>query len=163
MTFRGHCIFALASIILAKKINLSTSFEDAEWGIVIAGALLSCLLPDIDHPKSFISQRFKTFFFFPSFILNHRGFTHSILAVILYGWLIHYFFPLEKISYQGFQDSLIIGYVSHLVADILTPSGIPLLWPYQWRCRLPLLQSKSPTIEIFFCVLCLIYAIIIVS
>ncbi|KAE9517221.1 Inner membrane protein YdjM [Candidatus Liberibacter asiaticus] len=150
MTYEGHCIFALASVILAKKVNFLSSFTDAEWGTVVLGALLSCLLPDIDHPRSFISKRFKTLSLLTSCISSHRGFTHSILAVILYKWLIHHFFPSELISYQGLQDALIIGYVSHLVADVLTPTGIPLLWPYHWRFCLPILHPNSPIGEIFF-------------
>ncbi|MEG8098837.1 metal-dependent hydrolase [Candidatus Liberibacter brunswickensis] len=161
MTFKGHCIFALASIIIAKKINFLTSLENAEWGIVVLGSLLSCHLPDIDHHKSFISRRINRFFIYPYRILKHRGFTHSIFAVILYGYLVYNTFPSEhETPYQGLQDSLIIGYISHLVADIITPAGIQLLWPYHRRFCFPLLKNKYPIVEILFCVLFLVYSII---
>ncbi|MFT4325272.1 metal-dependent hydrolase [Candidatus Liberibacter solanacearum] len=162
MTFKGHCIFALASVILAKKVSFSPALAEGEWGIIALGALLSCLLPDIDHSQSFISRHLKIISFFTSYILKHRGFTHSILAVILYVECIHQFFPSTLIPYQDFQDAMIIGYVSHLVADILTPAGIPLLWPCPWRFCLPVLHPNSSVREILFCVLFLIYATVVI-
>ena len=37
-----------------------------------------------------------------------------------------------------------IIYFSHLLADMLTPAGVPLLW-LRWRFRLPLLNSAKAT------------------
>lgn len=38
---------------------------------------------------------------------------------------------------------MIVGYLSHLVADMLTTAGIPLLWPIRWRFCIPVLGSKG--------------------
>ncbi|MBY7649955.1 MAG: hypothetical protein C4617_05705 [Candidatus Liberibacter europaeus] len=160
MTFKGHCIFSLSTIIVAKKIGFSTNISNAEWDIVIIGALLSCVLPDIDHPKSIISKHFKIFSFITCGILNHRGFTHSILSFFLYIWLLNQVLPSELVSYRGFHDAMIIGYASHLIADILTTTGIPLLWPYRWRFSFPILNPNTPLKETLFCLLVLIYSII---
>ncbi|SPW32689.1 Inner membrane protein ydjM [Edwardsiella tarda] len=40
-------------------------------------------------------------------------------------------------------QAMIIGYLSHLLADMLTPAGVPLLWPIRWRFRLPLLVTRQ--------------------
>lgn len=40
-------------------------------------------------------------------------------------------------------QAFLLGYMSHLVADILTPSGVPFLWPLPFRFCFPLLRSKS--------------------
>ncbi|MBL0849025.1 MAG: hypothetical protein EU981_02925 [Candidatus Liberibacter ctenarytainae] len=159
MTIQGHCIFALASIILAKRTGFSPALANTEWMIVILGCMLSCLIPDIDHPRSVISQRFKIISFWTTKIFKHRGYTHSLLSLFLYFQLLNQFLPLESTAYQGFRDSMIIGYASHLIADMLTPAGIPLFWPFSWRFCFPLLYSNSLLKEILVCVLFLIYAL----
>jgi membrane-bound metal-dependent hydrolase YbcI (DUF457 family) len=34
-------------------------------------------------------------------------------------------------------QGMVLGYLSHILADMLTPAGVPLLWPCRWRFRLP--------------------------
>jgi inner membrane protein len=49
---------------------------------------------------------------------------------------------------------MIIGYLSHILADMLTPAGVPLLWPCRWRFRLPLINSqKGNQLERTLCLL----------
>ncbi len=46
---------------------------------------------------------------------------------------------------------MVLGYLSHIVADMLTPAGVPLLWPCRWRFRLPILAPrKGNQLERFF-------------
>lgn len=53
-----------------------------------------------------------------------------------------------------------LGYLSHIVADMLTPAGVPLLWPCRWRFRLPLLRSqKGNQLERALCLALVGYAI----
>ncbi|MCC3264345.1 metal-dependent hydrolase, partial [Paenibacillus polymyxa] len=55
--------------------------------------------------------------------------------------------------------AMIIGYFSHLLADMLTPAGVPLLWPCRWRFRLPLLNSqKGNQLERVLCMALFAYA-----
>lgn len=97
--------------------------------LLVASAALGSLLPDIDERHSKIS-RAAGFVRAPAALLfKHRGFTHSMLAafaVAVCAWLIH---PL-------FGVGLFFGYALHLVADMLTRSGVPLFWPLRAHCRL---------------------------
>jgi inner membrane protein len=36
----------------------------------------------------------------------------------------------------------VLGYLSHILADMLTPAGVPLLWPCRWRFRLPIRAAQ---------------------
>ncbi|AZN40148.1 metal-dependent hydrolase [Paenibacillus albus] len=59
--------------------------------------------------------------------LNHRGLTHTVWAVIAWGaigWSLE-----QQLGIQGVAYTAICGYVSHLVADTLTPSGVKWLYP----------------------------------
>lgn len=160
MTAEGHLIFAIASAIFAKRAELTPVLASADWWHIIPAVLLTCLLPDIDHPKSLLGQRLKWLSQPIARAFGHRGFTHSLLAVaggvallqmkLPAGWII----PAD--AFQG----MVLGYLSHIVADMLTPAGVPLLWPCRWRFRLPLLNSqKGNQLERALCLALVGYAI----
>ncbi|STW30033.1 inner membrane protein [Klebsiella michiganensis] len=57
-------------------------------------------------------------------------------------------------------QGLVLGYLSHILADMLTPAGVPLLWPCRWRFRLPLLAPrKGNQLERALCMALFIYAV----
>ncbi|WP_016586988.1 metal-dependent hydrolase, partial [Yersinia pestis] len=80
MTGEGHLIFSVACVILAKKVGLTPELAHGDWWHIIPGALLTSLLPDIDHPKSILGQRLKWVSVPIARVFGHRGFTHSLLA-----------------------------------------------------------------------------------
>lgn len=128
-------------------------------------AALGALLPDIDHPDSLISREitpgaplgrigrgliglailgawYQTrlpllltvgITFVALAFLPHRGITHSLLGLVL-AWL-----AVKALGWP--QVPFLIGYGIHLAEDLLTPSGIPLLYPWQERMRVPLVQT----------------------
>lgn len=160
MTAEGHLLFALASAILAKKMAISSALAQGDWWHVISGGLLTCLLPDIDHPKSVLGQRLKWLSSPIAIIFGHRGFTHSLLAIIAGILLFTLCQPAQiTIPLDAFH-AMIIGYLSHIVADMLTPSGVPLLWPWRWRVRIPILSStKGNQLERLVCIAALVFAL----
>lgn len=165
MTACGHLIFALSSAIFAKKIELSSTLAQGVWGHVVIGGILSSLIPDIDHPKSFLGQRLKWLSVPISKIFGHRGITHSLLAITAC-----YIFICSSLSPQtiiinvpaDFIHAMIVGYISHIIADMLTPAGVPLLWPYRRRFSIPILGSNKYFLrrEQIFCLFMLACALI---
>lgn len=163
MTAGGHFIFALASAILVKKLELLPTLAQGNWCHIIIGVIFTCLLPDIDHPKSFLGQRLKWLSVPIAKVCGHRGMTHSFLAIVgcsiflSSDFLSHIILPRSK----DFVHAMVVGYISHVVADMLTPAGIPLLWPYRRRFCIPILNpSKFPKWERIFCILVLVYSIL---
>ncbi|MFD1957500.1 metal-dependent hydrolase [Paenibacillus thailandensis] len=60
--------------------------------------------------------------------LSHRGLTHTLWAVLAWGWIGT---ELEKdIGLEGIANAAIAGYVSHLLADTLTTNGVKWLYPF---------------------------------
>jgi inner membrane protein len=54
----------------------------------------------------------------------------------------------------------VLGYLSHILADMLTPAGVPLLWPCRWRFRLPILAPrKGNQLERALCMALFVYAV----
>lgn len=88
-----------------------------------ASVAVGALLPDIDHANSYISKRVPIIPTLLSFYTKHRGFTHSLLGIIVVLALLvaaNLFFHLQAIVVLGFG----IGYILHITADALTVSGI---------------------------------------
>ncbi|WP_219835932.1 metal-dependent hydrolase [Paenibacillus sp. R14(2021)] len=59
--------------------------------------------------------------------LNHRGLTHTVWATAAWGsigWGLE-----QQVHVDGVASVAVWGYVSHLVADTLTPSGVKWLYP----------------------------------
>ena len=105
----------------------------------LALAVLGGLLPDIDHPKSWVGRRVRPVSNIIAAVFGHRGVTHSLLAVIGCGMLVQY-----AALPQSITSPLMIGYLSHLAADLLTPGGLRLAWPLRGTWALPLCRTGSP-------------------
>ncbi|AFR03364.1 metal-dependent hydrolase [Pectobacterium brasiliense] len=156
MTAEGHLLFSVACAILAKKVELSPALATGDWWHIIPGALLTALLPDIDHPKSVLGQRLKWLSSPIARLFGHRGFTHSLLAIAAGIFFIQTRLPPDWPIPTDAYHAMIVGYLSHILADMLTPSGVPLLWPCRWRFRLPILNSqKGNQLERFLCLACI--------
>ena len=82
--------------------------------------LFGSLLPDIDHPRSKLGRNVK----FVSWLFEHRGFTHSIYAVILVALITNIFTDNPVNTY-----ALMIGFMSHLVADSFSKEGVMFFHP----------------------------------
>ncbi|MFD2115572.1 metal-dependent hydrolase [Paenibacillus yanchengensis] len=62
--------------------------------------------------------------------LKHRGLTHTIWVIPMWGWI---GWGLEQqLAINGLANTAMIGYLSHLIADTLTPSGVKWLFPI-WK------------------------------
>jgi inner membrane protein len=134
MMARSHVIVGLATWIAAAPVLHIPSLDPAWLGLVVAGSLL----PDIDHPKSWVGRRTRPVSTAIAATFSHRGITHSAIAVIgLTILLLHAGYRRAGVS------ALVIGYLSHLAADMLTPQGLRLAWPASRTWGLPLCRTGS--------------------
>jgi inner membrane protein len=72
----------------------------------------------------------------PCRLLDHRGPTHSLLAVAIVYLFFSAILPARLAHADAIALALAAGYFSHLVADGLSPMGEPFLWPIPNRIRL---------------------------
>lgn len=143
--------FSLACAVFAKNAELTPVLAQGDWWHIVPSAVLTCLLPDIDHPKSFLGQRLKWISKPIARAFGHRGFTHSLLAVFGLLTLFYLKVPESWIVPADAIQGMVLGYLSHILADMLTPAGVPLLWPCRWRFRLPILVPQKATSWSAFC------------
>lgn len=73
---------------------------------------------------------------FIGFFSDHRTFTHSFLAMILYSLAI-------GLIYEPFTLGFMVAYLSHLALDILNRKKMPLLYPLDFGVCLKLCYADS--------------------
>ena len=112
----------LVGILLIKYLSISNQI------LFIVLFLLFSLLPDIDEIKSKISGKVKLLSWLINFFIGHRGLMHSIgIPFLLY--LVLFLIRMDIAIAVSF------GYLSHLILDCFTVSGVRLLWPLKKKLK----------------------------
>lgn len=88
--------------------------------------------------------------------VKHRGFTHSLLGLMLWnilflvwGIILFSIFPTSfmKHTLQVMLMGNILGYISHIIADMFTVKGVALFYPVEDRIKFPLTLSYNSRVE----------------
>lgn len=148
MMAKSHVAIGLASWVVAAPLLHLSLFDPGSLALAVGGSLL----PDIDHPQSWVGRRSRPLSTAVSSMLGHRGITHSAIAVIALVFLLLYG------GYSRATSSALAVGLSHLATDMLTPRGLRLAWPFRKTWSLPLCRTGSPaepTIVVGLCALAL--------
>lgn len=118
----GHT-HVLAGLAVGMAVAANTHARPLDSLILAGLAGAAALLPDIDHPRSTIRREMGLLGRVGLFWLSHRGLTHTWLFVVGLGACALLTLPAPLAL------ALIAGYASHLIADMMTVSGLPVFWP----------------------------------
>jgi len=135
----SHRLIGVASgISTVAMLNPQASLF--EYGLAAMSGAVGSLLPDIDHHKSKMGKGMFPISWIVYRLCEHRGITHSLVVILAMFWAVHTSAPahLELLSY-----AFLAGYSSHVLADMLTPYGVKVLWPIGIRIRFPIMKSNS--------------------
>lgn len=137
MAFTHAAAGAASALLVAQYLHAGP----VQSLLVLSGGIAGSYLPDIDHPKSTFGSRVLPLSLPISAIFGHRGITHSLIAVVAMSGLLWWVFQNAN-WHQGISVPVLVGiavgYLSHLLGDWLTNSGVPLLWPSKRRFVSPL-------------------------
>jgi len=156
MTGRTHdlaAITALGAVFLANPVQplrLSTAI------VAVIANLIGGITPDLDQPTAPFWRNLpignifgRTFGRLSG---GHRFLTHSIAGVALIGfgvhWLLVFLTPVMGQVDTGYVWwAYMIGVVSHLVMDMFTKEGVPLLIPIPIKFGIPPLRRLRVTTD----------------
>lgn len=144
MQARNHIPFAMSWWWL---YCLSTDQPIEAVGMMAAA--VGGLLPDIDHPKSALGRRIPFISIPLSYLVGHRGVTHSLMAVVVMLILLSLAAFTMDTRIALLVAPVCLGYLSHIAGDAMTPSGVPLLWPNRKRYTLNLFKTTSVLESVF--------------
>jgi len=130
MRYKTHIVTSLtAGFALMEVTPLPLSV------MLGVGILIGSTLPDIDEPESYIGRRTLGVSNVIKAMFGHRGFTHSLLATLLVA--IPYF-----IFHHLFFLGIALGYLFHIVGDMLSVTGVPLFHPFsKKKVAIPLYKT----------------------
>lgn len=146
--------------------------DGPDLGLAIAAGTIGGALPDIDHPRATIWRWVWAAALWAAIaaaggwrepglvvvvlvglgmtqalltrLLTHRGVTHSLLGLasvwLGVAWLAE---MVGVVGVDALTVALAAGYASHLALDLLTPAGVPLLWPWKRPFRVPMLVAAA--------------------
>jgi len=129
MTGRTHDAMAFASLVTIAALFPPQSLKLTTLAVSIIGTDIGALLPDIDQAGN------RLWDLLPSGHILGRIFRRVFYKLL--EWI------LPKFLNSGFLDSrvvlaaIMIGYISHLVADSFTEEGLPLLFPINITFGIP--------------------------
>ncbi|OIO82647.1 MAG: hypothetical protein AUJ88_01575 [Gallionellaceae bacterium CG1_02_56_997] len=137
MAFTHAAAGATSALLVAQHLHAGP----IQTLLVLSGGVAGSYLPDIDHPKSAFGSRVLPLSLPISAIFGHRGITHSLIAAVAISGLLWWVFQRAN-WHEGIAVPVLVGiavgYLSHLLGDWLTNSGVPLLWPSKRRFVSPL-------------------------
>lgn len=169
---------------MMKKTHVLTSvtmgvalvhFTEIEPTIgLLAGVLAGSVLPDIDEPQSYIGRKTSVKMGNKRIgvssiikgIFGHRGFTHSLLATLIvfipYLLLLKHSLSLKETSlFLTFGINLLMGlgfgYLFHIIGDMFSKSGVPLLMPfYNKKIAIPIYTTNKFSEKVVFFLSCIL-------
>ncbi len=135
-----HALAGAASASIFLYFNIPHNYPLLALS-AIAG--FAALLPDLDGRESTI-ENIRVFgvriMKAPGYVIDrlfkHRGFLHSLMGLGLLAFILLGFLPALP---KEIVIAILLGCLSHLLTDGITPAGVPWLYPLDWS---PPLFSK---------------------
>lgn len=121
MDVKAHIKGGLCFGIVATYLLIRKDFEPS-IPLIITSSTIGSILPDIDHPKSFIGSQVPIL---PKFLysnVGHRTATHCFLFSLIVG-------VIASIINPWVGTGLWVGIFSHIILDSFTPRGVAILYP----------------------------------
>lgn len=120
-------------------MTLSTAF------VAFSANMIGGLAPDIDQPTAALWRRIRAGSIIGRIIHpllgGHRYISHSIIGVFLFGYVLSIILShLGKVLLVDMDVvwwAFMLGFISHLIMDIFTKEGIPILFPLPVNFGLP--------------------------
>lgn len=154
MKARTHDLAAITGLTLVVALVPPPPLSLATILVALLANQLGGIAPDIDQPTAPFWRNLPVGGFFGRFITRmmggHRFITHSLLGVVLVGFLInllltvlHQIMPNVQMEYVWW--AFMIGMVSHLVMDTFTKEGVPWLLPIPYKFGIPPIRKFRVT------------------
>jgi len=141
-------IALLVALVIYTIFPLNRAYS---FTFVLIATIIGGVFPDIDHPRNYIPG--KKFTFFEKIlvlIIPHRGITHSFFGAVLFSSLSIILLNQWNIN-SNYIFFFFMGYISHLLADSLTPAGIMWLYPFsRKRLGMGVIPTGSISEKLFF-------------
>lgn len=164
---KGHLAAGLITGAISSCFLYISPVKPLNIAVFTISSVLGGLMPDIDMPTSTIGKPLKPISKLINKLFGHRTITHAAFWIIPILLLILKFQNETTVSYHLlciFLEGYLCGFLSHLLGDMMTTGGIPLLYPLQ-RKRYKLFKNKAGVADsivvIYVCIVFIAFWIIL--
>lgn len=149
MTGRTHDLTSFTALSLTLVYTTIPDMSLATAVAALGACFIGGLAPDIDQPTADLYRRLPAGTVIARLVSpilgGHRFISHSLLGVLLFGWIL----KLLLVAMQSIilvdsgiiWTAFMIGYVAHLLVDMLTKEGVPWLFPIPFAFGIPPIQA----------------------
>ncbi len=155
MTARTHDLCAFALLVTAVAVYPPAVISLPTLMTSLVGNIVGGLIPDMDQASNklydllpgsdFTGKILRRLFF------GHRNISHSLLGGYLLYRLLEFVMPrlfnAQYVDAHILILSVMIGFVSHLLADSITKEGIPLFFPIPIKIGFPPIKFLRVTTD----------------
>ncbi len=145
MTGRTHDLAAFTALTYTIATQPLTKMTLATALIAFSANMIGGLAPDIDQPTAALWRRIRAGSLLGKIIQpllgGHRYISHSLIGLVIFGVTLDIILDSMKSFLIADMNiiwwSFMIGFLSHLVMDMFTRQGVPLLFPIPIRFGFP--------------------------
>ena len=125
----------MSGVVTGSLVATATHLPPVQAVPFIAIASVCALLPDMDHPDAMLPRMLwwpgRALAAIISAVFGHRTITHSLLGVSLLAAGLAFIPGLPGWAFWA----VLLGCGTHILGDMITVSGVPVLWPHKadWR------------------------------
>jgi len=154
MTARTHDLAAITAFGLVATIQTARPISVATALLALLFNQIGGIFPDIDQPTAPFWRNLPVGRLFgkafDKLLGGHRFLTHSLIGFVLSGWLFHWLLHLLNLLIPMMDAHIVwwafmVGVASHLLMDLFTKEGIPLLLPIPVKFGVPPVKSLRIT------------------
>jgi inner membrane protein len=156
MIGRTHDLASITALGVIFVLVAPQSLSLATIIIAILANLIGGITPDIDQPTAPFWRNLPigSYFgrIFGRLLGGHRFITHSIVGIVLIGYLAHLFLEFIRpitgtVNLEIVWWSFMIGIVSHLIMDTFTKEGVPWFLPIPIKIGIPPVRAWRITTD----------------
>jgi len=145
MTGRTHDLAAFTALNIIVITNPLPEISLATALVSVGACFIGGLTPDIDTATSDFWDKIPAGSILGKllhpFLGGHRMISHSILGIIIIGFITNYLFNLAGqvllVNMELVWMAFMIGVISHIIMDSFTEEGVPLLFPIPFKFGIP--------------------------
>lgn len=140
MTYKTHItggvLLTLTTIPLLENLNVNPN-KLGDVALLFGCAIIGSMFPDVDHPNSKFNK-YNPFAILICKLVKHRTLTHSLLWMVIVSF-IGFILKVNAWAILGLN----IGMLSHLLLDMLNPTGVPLFYPHEKKYHVCCIPTSS--------------------
>lgn len=129
MTGKTHVALG---VLIGTSYGMNAAYDISSFAGIIGTTALFSIVPDICHAGSKLGKKIWPISSLIALILGHRTLTHSIFFMLLTGILL-----IVLNVNTIYVISAVLGVISHLLLDMLTPRGVTLFFPVNKKIVFP--------------------------